>query len=404
MKERTYNKILLLVCVTVLLAYTVMPAVSLFVPALVRVIFLLLTLLLIIVDGGGGALMRCLSLLLPVYIVSLLDIIFMAATNPGQIVGSIYDIGGYMVISCVAMHFFNDGNYSLAKALLWIVLLFYTITTISTIYGNMLFPEASRMIATGMSGELTEYNLYRSMNIGGFSFVYEIVFPLALLPFIFKQKSIPRILTVGFYLLVLYCVYVTQFTIALLIVLGYGVFFFLGRLKRSRDFLLYGILLCVLLTISLPWITEYLSVSLDSEILSSRFDEMGNVISGSGASENSDMDERQSAYMMSINAFLSSPVTGTGSHGGGHSFFLDRLAKYGFIGLLVLWIMISSIFRNYIRPFKETPFYGYLVLAFGVYLVLIVFNTSPLYMSVTLLLPLISFVLSKPSFNENNNS
>lgn len=399
MKEVTKNRGLLLACIIGLVAYSVMPAVSLYVPAAVRVLLLLLTAFLLITDGGADRFFKNMSRLVPVYIIALMDLVYLVFTAPGQLLLSLYDIGSLFMVSLTFLHIFYGDKHYFSKRLIWVVIAIYAITAITTIYGNSVYPEASRRLATGMSGELEEYNIYRSMNIGGFGFVYEIVLPTVMLPFVFKEKRIPRLLSILLYLLVLYCVYATQYTLALMIVLAFGVFFFMGKIRRMSDFVIYGVSFGIVLILALPIALKFLSTFLDSDIMSQRFSDMASVLSGgstsSGAGGVSDYDERQSAYRMSIDAFLSNPIFGTGKNGGGHAFFLDKLAKYGLLGLVALVIMLRKIFRLYIKPYKNTTFYGYLLLAFTFYLFMIVVNSSPLYMSVSFLLPLIAFALEK---------
>lgn len=390
----TKNRGALIFCSSVLTAYLVMPVVSLYVPAIFKVLFILLTIALLSVDGKESPVANNFGRIIPVYLIYILNIVVTAFSDPSALLASLYDIGGLMVVSVVYLHIFSGNKYGFGKPLLWIALAIYIITAITTIWGNTIYPEASRMLATGMTGELVLYNVYRAMNIGGFGFVYEVVFPLVILPYVFKAKRIPRLVSMGLYFLVLYLAYVTQFTVALTVTLGYGLFFLVGRIRNSMDVPKYGILLGILIIVALPIILNFLATSIDSEILSSRFSEMGSLASGGTTSGTSDVDERQSAYMTSVIDFLSSPLLGTGKNGGGHSFVLDNLAKYGLIGLIALVIMFRSIFKLYIYPYRKSSFYGYLLLGYIVLLFLVIVNTSPLYMSVTFLLPLISYILN----------
>ena len=391
-KENNKNGALLF-CLALFIAYAVMPVISLYVPAVVRVILMLIIMVLIASDAGINKFGGYLAKLVPVYLFAIINVIRLFFVGSDQIIGVIYDLFSLILISCVFFYITEGNRIRFSRSLMRIVLAIYFITTITTIIGNTIYPEASRLLATGMTGELVMYNAYRAMNIGGFGFVYELILPVALLPFIFKQKQLPRVITIGIYLLILYCAYITQFTVALVLVLGYGAFFFAGQLKSSRSMVAYITAFGVVVMLSLPVILQYMSTSLDSEIMTSRFEEIGNVVSGTGATSESDVDARQMAYTTSLVDFFSNPLTGTGKNGGGHSYILDNMAKYGIWGLLGLIIMMRSIFRLYIKPYRNTVFYGYMVLAFLVFLMLTLLNPSPLYMSISFLLPLFAYKL-----------
>lgn len=401
MSQSTNGKGILLVCLTLFIAYAVMTAVSFFVPAIIRVLLLVVIIILLCSEYGLDSFLGVLWKLVPVYIIAIINIIQIFSEGPDQLIAAIYDLSSYILISSVYLLIIKSHSFSFAKPLLKIVLIIYILTIVTTIYGNYLYPEASRRMATGMEGELALYNSFRAMNIGGFGFVYEIVLPLSLLPFVFKQNIISKSKAVMLYLLVLYCIYSTQFTFALIITAGFGTLFFIGSLRNTKKLVLNLTVIGVVLVMILPVLLQFLASSLSSDIMSDRFGDMGNLMAGGEVSEQSDVGARQFHYMESINAFLSSPLTGTGSRGGGHSFVLDNMAKYGLFGLIAIIIMLRSIFKIYIKPYKSSLFYPYLLIGYLAYLFMVVFNTSPLYMSVTFLLPLISYVIiNDKSYNQ----
>ena len=383
----------LLFCLALFIAYAVMPIISLYLPAVIRVVLLLLIIVLLVSDVGFNSFMSYLGKLIPIYLFAIFNLIRLFFVGSDQIVAVTYDLFSMILISCMYFYAVDGKHLRYSRSLLRVVIAIYLITTITTIIGNNIYPEASRMLATGMTGELAMYNMYRAFNIGGFGFVYELVLPVALLPFVFKEKSIPRLVTIGVFLLILYCAYATQFTLALMVALGYGLFFFVGRLKNSRKAISSMVILGTIIILILPAILQFLSASLGSEIMVDRIEGVGSVVSGSDTSQDSDVDQRQSAYMTSISDFLANPLTGTGKNGGGHSYILDNMAKYGILGLLGLIIMMRSIFKLYIKPYSNTEFYGYMILAYIVFLLLTFLNPSPLYMSITFLLPLLAYRL-----------
>lgn len=382
---------ILLFCMTALLMYMVMPAVSLYVPAIVKVALIIVVFVLIASDSHYSSIIGIAGKLIPVYLIGFVKLF---SVESGGLIASLYDFVGMYIVSCVYLYLFLENKSDYSRKQLRYVIIIYLITAITTIIGNNVFPSASRSMSTGMGGESLLYDSYRSFNIGSFGFVYELVLPVAFLPFVFKQKVIPRWVSLSIYTLILYCMYAAQFTIALVCVIGFGVFFFMGSIQKVRSLVGYAIMGLVIIILITPILLQFAATNIGDELMSQRFEEMGNVVSGSGATADSDVDARQYAYSRSINLFLENPLLGSGKGGGGHSYVLDFMAKYGLFGIIMLWIMLKSIFNIYIRPFRNTRFYGYFLLSFIVYILLLVLNPAPLYMGITFLVPLIAYVLS----------
>lgn len=374
-----------------------MPAVSLYIPAIVKIVLIVIVVILLLTESSKGSFPKCVGKLIPVYIVAIFQLL---TVGPKYFLVSVYDLLGYLVVSHVFLYLFYEQKYSLALRLLKSAIIIYLITAITTIVGNTIFPESSRIMSTGMAEQKAMYDFYRGYNIGSFGFIYEIVLLVGILPYLFKNRNIPRWITISLYAVALYCAYITQFTIATLCVVGIGGFFFLGNLRNTKKVVGYVLAFLVISLLILPTVAQSVTNMLgDDSIIGSRVAELGNIYSESGVDEASDAGERQSLYLQSFNAFLESPLTGTGKGGGGHSFILDTMAKYGLLGILMLWIMLRSIYRIYIRPFRNSAFYGYLLLSYLMYLLLIFVNPAPLFMSISFLMPLISCVLDKSNDN-----
>ena len=390
MKTVGKSNAVLVFFLTLFIAYTVMPVVSLLVPAYVRIGLLLINVILLASDAGLSMFFRYLGKLVPIYIIAFFNLT-QSFISGADIIYSLYDISGSIIISCAGLHLLDDGKEKTLSRILFVVIVINVITIITTIYGNTVYPAASRQLATGMTGESVLYNQYRAMNIGGFGFVYDLVLPTAILPFVFKQtKTTSKVLSISLYSLILYCAFITQYTTATLFVLFFGVFFFLRRMRNFGNAARATIILAVLFVLLAPVIFLFLSSSVESDIMSARLGELGSVFSGEGINDDSDASSRLELYMLSLGQFLSSPLIGVGTGGGGHSFILDNMAKYGIFGLLALFFMIRAVFKLYIVPFKTSSFYGYLLFGFLSYITLLFLNPFPMYMSVTFLLPLIS--------------
>lgn len=397
MKNNRPKDRLLLLTSFIFVAYAVMPIVSYLVPSVIRVALLLVLALALIKDGGIKSFWQNLGRLIPVYLITVLDIIYLFAQNPMDAVNSIYDIGCTLMISMLYLHVLFNKRDNIVKPLLWIIVITYGITIATTIYGNIIFPGASRELATGMPGNEALYNIYRTMNIGGFLVVYCTVLPTVILPYIFKSRAIPRVFTLLIFLLILFFAYQTQYTTALLVCLSSAMFFFARKNLYPKDvirYLLFFSVIAVFLWELLPGILFALSELLDNPIFAERLNDIAGILSGDD-NTGEDLKERQDVYEMGINAFLDNPIIGSGKRVGGHSFVLDALSEFGLVGLIMLLVMIKKIYDLYAMPFKKEPFFGYLLFGLCMYCFLILVNPSPLYLGVTFLLPLISYSLKK---------
>lgn len=393
MTTKTNNSKGLWLCSVFLVAYAVMPVVSLYVPSVLRMIFLLIALALLSKDGGSKALFSNIKLLIPIYIFYIIDILFSLGTNSLDAINKTYDFAGIFIVSLLFLHAKNT-NPDTLKPLLKVMLFTYGVTILTTIIGNSIYPQASRRIATGMTEEIEFYDVFRSMNIGGFAIVYAIVLPCAILPYIVKSKTaFLRLGSAVFFIAIMYCSYITQYTTALIVVLATILFFFTSKDIYRKQIPQYTVIFLIVIALIrgvLPPILQLLSGFLDDPLISERLSDMASMLTGNEQNVGLDTEQRQEVYKMSVDAFLSSPLIGTGTNGGGHSMILDAMARYGLIGVVLLFVMLKNVFGLYIKPYKETPFYGYLVFAFLIYLFLIVLNPSPLYLGITFILPLLA--------------
>lgn len=93
-----------------------------------------------------------------------------------------------------------------------------------------------------------------------------------------------------------------------------------------------------------------------------RFYEMAYFLKYGNADGTLDLASRLDLYAISLKSFLSSPIIGVGGYYGygtsffgigGHSAFLDELAKYGVLGSGFLFVALISNARFVYRRFKD---------------------------------------------------
>ena len=144
-------------------------------------------------------------------------------------------------------------------------------------------------------------------------------------------------------------------------------------------------LLKVLLGDVLLWFSEMI----DSEIVSMRLQDIASILKGGFASgRDMDVEQRQDLYMIDFDAFLKSPLLGSGSAKGGHSFFLGYLSKYGLIGLVLMLVVFKSMFKFSIRKYRFTKIYPYIFYCFVLQLIIAVLNPMVIYFVFTFVIPL----------------
>lgn len=272
-----------------------------------------------------------------------------------------------------------------AKKLRSFLLIILVVTSITTILGLERFPLASRALAGGAT-EQAKY-LYKSLNIGGYDFVYGIAF---ICPFFISAniKKIYKYLMLG--LFVVCIVQASYMTAILLLILCLAMEIvvakdFHGSEKRmtSRKFFkIIGIVvLCVVMLFVLSsksilselfgWIMNFNFIK-NNSTLYQRVDEMLQLVLYNNSYGTSSV--RFELYNQSIMAFKESPIVGTifegASKAGEHSEVIDLLANTGVVGLLFS-IGIISLCANYlhriVRPhvWKRIKLYSLVLLGFA---------------------------------------
>lgn len=219
-------------------------------------------------------------------------------------------------------------------------------TSITTIIGTYLYDSPCRELATPDNLELDR--LYKSQNVGGYGFIYFLVlFTPIVLRDLFQKFSIQKAT-----LLVLYgfCILRSEYTTALLLyIVAIAIVFALN--SKSTILKIVTVVAGIALIVSFQSVLDWASSSLfeQSYTMSKRFEMMSDYSEYGEAYD--DMGNRQFLYMLSINAFLSSPLVGnlmsfSPNHLGGHSEILDYLGNSGLFGLFVLIFLIAYLRKN----------------------------------------------------------
>lgn len=309
-----------------------------------------------------------------------------------SILNFFYGFVQFLVWPLIVIVINKTEDFRFAKQLLGALLISLTITGITTYIGCNLYPGAARDLASLYhENDQERIGLYNNLNIGGFEFVYTLVMICPMFVYCIRIKQwryLSICALVGGFLVITK----TEYTTALLCFILSIMCFFIPRQNGARFVLgafLGGVVAFPLLNVLLGDILLWLSEMIDSNIVSTRLQDVASILKGGFASgRDMDVEQRQDLYMIDFEAFLKSPLFGNGSVKGGHSFCLGYLSKYGFIGLILMVVVFKSLFKFSIRKYRFRNIYPYILYCFILQLVIAILNPMVIYFVFTFVIPL----------------
>lgn len=247
---------------------------------------------------------------------------------------------------------------------LTVTALFSAITSITTIIGLEIYPMASRELASGTAVYDTEK--YTRMNMGGYDYIYAMVIFIPVLMWMIKRanKWLLKALYIVILLLNVYCVYKSQYTIALICIVISFVVVWTDRHNWLARFAIFSALM-LFIFFGFSMISDlfkWASESLEGEYLSDRFMQLSQFFAGENINTQTST-ERIDHYKEQLEAFWESPLWGHNwfkfdkDYISGHSVILDILGGGGlFAGLLAL-VFNRRIYSLTFSPLekKEMP-------------------------------------------------
>lgn len=268
------------------------------------------------------------------------------------------------------LHYILSNDYKGYRFVTLVALLFIFITSVTSIIGLNIYPEASRTMAVGVEArDYMFHNLYRKMGIATYGFyiiVMILIIPMGYYLKMMKHKYL-KILCVFALLISIYSIYKGQHTTILLFaVVGFVISLF-NVSKNFKTKLVITICLLVFFYSSLSESLKNIADSLPESSVSVRLRDISQTIKENNyntkTSDSYFVSERLSRTEYSLDMFLASPIIGSGK-ASGHSFWLDRLALYGLVGFIpIIMTIISSIKLNICRFSYSYRMYYYLALS-----------------------------------------
>ncbi|NOU48462.1 MAG: hypothetical protein HOO86_15590 [Bacteroidales bacterium] len=254
----------------------------------------------------------------------------------------------YVFISTTMLqYFYISKDYHGLNKVIRIALIFFVITTITSIIGMQKFPMAARDLAGALQrdSQTQIVILYEKLGIASYDFFYGIAFSLPIFVSLLKVKysgKYIKIIIIFLIVLSFYGILKSQYTTPLVFAMLLSFFAYWTPQNIPKAISLY-VLVALIFIISYNYITEImfsLSHSINAEVLSSRLYDIADFMRYGLGGESKDVDVRLNRIPLQIENFLNSPIIG-GSETTGHVFWIDTLARFGFLGLLP-WILLLS--------------------------------------------------------------
>lgn len=302
--------------------------------------------------------------------------------------------------SLMILYIINNKDIRLCKSLCVCLYLSFLITTITTITGNMMFPHASRMMATGMADNPDLLNQFYRYNIGGFDFIYSVALLIPIMVYIIKNDRTYRYPLLLLVFTSVYSVYMSEYTTALLISLLGLSCFLMSSIITKRNLRVYFILIAVFALFFytiIPVILNAVADTLGSDDIAVRLHDISDMIMGKDLEANSDIATRQNLFMDSFMGFLENPVVGVQENRGGHSFVLGIMCYWGLFGLFMLFYLFKNMSNLFFSPFANTSIYGHICVFYALYLIVITLNPRVYLIVPMFCIPIIAYYLSSKS-------
>lgn len=301
----------------------------------------------------------------------------------------------------IAISFIVKNQYAKeASRLYFISSMLILFTSLTTYFGNISFPGASRELAAIWAEESSRAHYYRSLNIGGFDFVYLLVLmiPIWIYAIRNEERFFSRAFTITIMIMAFLTIYTTQYTTALIISILSLVLFFTPRSLSTRTLFFYLVSIVVVIFLSTSFIASLISkyaATTENIIVAERMSGVSDILMG--RSIEGDIESRQYLLAKSWESFKNNPLSGSRDVGG-HSFILDAMGHYGILGILFLVLVFWGLFRLTIRPYKKKAYYGYLLFSFISQIVLAFLNTTIFFEYFFIIVPLasLSYGFRKP--------
>ena len=179
---------------------------------------------------------------IPLILFPILTIFEYAIDSPDRIISHIYYIINLATLAALFCSIVDSKDYRLAKHLVWLLIISFVINAITTYFGNLRFPNASRLLASAsFAGE--NYITFQKYNIGGFDVIYSLALATPLTAISFKLlPKMRKVFPVLIMILFISAIISSQYTTALICALASVLLFFIPLRTRPIYLVLFVII------------------------------------------------------------------------------------------------------------------------------------------------------------------
>ena len=360
-KERGVLRISLFEILAVLyIAHKVLPAVGYYMPGVVYLGIFGLTMVLLLPMFRYQAAWYIFGY----FIISLLTLFIKLKSLSGGVLYLYGELQIYLY-GIIALRLILSGDQKACRRMFAILIFMYMVTALTTIIGNNQYPQASRILATLSNGDFL-HTTYTKANIGNFSFVYELVLLAPLLIYLTRSKIIKPVFGYALLALCAVTIFTTEYGMAVILFFTSLLLLVIPKLTTKQLIVLMVIILIVLVffTPLIAQLFEQLSMKVESRTLSERFLTVAQALSGEDvATEDGTGAARTQLYQKSLDAFWKSSCLGGWGNAktGGHSFVFDAMGSFGLLGIAGLIVLISTINKLCLKPYRKQAFYPFLL-------------------------------------------
>lgn len=280
------------------------------------------------------------------------------------------NVAQWLIAISLYTYFSNIESNKIYGKFAMIVLLFLIITTITSIIGYTLFPNAIREIYTGrLSGDLQLF--FKKIGIASYGFFSGL--PIIIPALVYLIKYVKKDIIINYFIIVIffYGLITASITAPFLLMILAFIASLMSQ-KRVKQNILFFIFI-VILVIIFP--TEYYSAALrkigeivNSPVLTPRINALALGMEQGfdvHASQLTQAEHRLSRYSLNWEQFLINPIIGTGYEGNAHIFWMNILAQFGILGLLPIVLIIVNQLKINLKVLNRNYLFFYFLSLFS---------------------------------------
>ena len=249
--------------------------------------------------------------------------------------------------------FYYENSPSYLRRLINLALAMTVITIYTTLVGLDKYPMASRLLAGAASMDQRE--LFTSLNIGGYTFGYSLVFLIPVLAFASKN-SLPLKKVFSFLLIfvIVYLNYKTMLVTAYI----FCIILLVISVASFQEKKIYFILLLFLVPVSLLFFQDIFMFLLELNFIKnniSLYNHLMNIYGYVFYDYGFSYFSRSFVYSLSISALEKNYLLGyaaSGQMGGGHMQWIDFINYYGIVGGGLLFGVFYTIYKGFKKIFR----------------------------------------------------